>query len=242
MTKAGDGALRSPRSRLRVYLLPGLSLLLAVGLLALGVWQVERRAGKLELIAQIDARVGAPLVDAPGPAAWPAISASTDAYRHVRIAGAWLPDRDTRVKAVTTLGPGDWLLTPLRTDAGFVVLVNRGFISADNKKAVPVPPSRAEITGLLRVNEPKGGFLRANDPAADRWFSRDVGAIAGARGLGEVAPYFIDAAADASQPVPMGGLTVINLPNNHLVYALTWFVLAAMVMAFAVRLWRGGRQ
>ena len=99
-------------------------------------------------------------------------------------------------------------------------------------------PSRAEITGLLRVTEPKGGFLRANDPAADRWFSRDVASIAQARGLGDVAPYFIDAAADAGQPLPVGGLTVISLPNNHLVYAVTWLVLAAMVMAFAVRLLR----
>ena len=78
----------------------------------------------------------------------------------------------------------------------------------------------------------------AINPAADRWFSRDVAAIAQARGLGDVAPYFIDAAADPSQPVPAGGLTVISLPNNHLVYALTWFVLAAMASAFAVRLWR----
>ena len=238
MTKTGEGTLRSPRSKLRLYLLPGLAIFVAVDLLALGIWQIERRAWKLDLIQQIDARVGAPLVDAPGPAAWPAVTASTDAYRHVRISGEWLRDRDTRVKAVTALGPGDWLLTPLRTDAGFVVLINRGFVSADNKAAVPLLPSRAEVTGLLRVSEPKGGFLRANDPAADRWFSRDVGAIAQARGVGIVAPYFIDAAADARQPVPMGGLTVINLPNNHLVYAVTWFVLAGMVGAFAVRLWR----
>jgi surfeit locus 1 family protein len=238
VTEAGEGALRSPRSRLRLYLLPGLSMLVALGLLALGVWQIERRAGKLELIRQIDARVGAPVVDAPGPAAWPSITASNDAYRHVRASGEWLVGRDTRVQAVTALGAGTWLLTPLRTDAGFVVLVNRGFVSADNKAAVPLPPSRAEITGLLRVTETKGGFLRANDPAVDRWFSRDVAAIAQARGLSEVAPYFIDAAADASEPVPVGGLTVINLPNNHLVYAATWFVLAAMVGFFAFRLLR----
>jgi surfeit locus 1 family protein len=218
--------------------LSGLAALLAVGLLALCAWQIERRAWKLDLIAQIDARVDAPLVDAPGPAAWPAISAATDAYRHVRASGEWLRDRDTRVQAVTAQGAGDWVLTPLRTDAGFVVLVNRGFVSADTKAALPALPSRAEITGLLRISEPKGGFLRANDPAADRWFSRDVAAIAQARGLGEIAPYFIDAAADPGQQLPVGGLTVISLPNNHLVYAVTWFVLAAMVGAFAVRLWR----
>ena len=237
MTRAGDGVSPSPRP-LRFYLLFGTVVLAAALLLALGIWQVERRAWKLDLIAQIDARVDAPLVETPGPAAWPALSATTDAYRHVRASGEWLRDKDTRVQAVTALGAGQWLLTPLRTDAGFTVLINRGFVAADNKAALPALPSRAEITGLLRVTEPKGGFLRANDPAADRWFSRDVAAIAQARGLGEVAPYFIDAAADPAQPVPVGGLTVISLPNNHLVYAATWFVLAGMAGAFAVRLWR----
>ena len=43
------------------------------------------------------------------------------------------------------------------------------------------------------MTEPGGGFLRRNDPAAGRWHSRDVRAIAAARGLDEVAPYFIDA-------------------------------------------------
>jgi surfeit locus 1 family protein len=237
VTGAGDGVSPSPRP-LRFYLLFGTVVLAAAFLLALGIWQVERRAWKLDLIAQIDARVGAPLVEAPGPAAWPAISAATDAYRHVRASGEWLRDKDTRVQAVTAVGAGHWLLTPMRTDAGFVVLINRGFVAADNKAALSALPPRADITGLLRISEPKGGFLRANDPAADRWFSRDVAAIAQARSLGEVAPYFIDAAADPAQPVPVGGLTVISLPNNHLVYAATWFVLAAMAGAFAVRLWR----
>ena len=77
-------------------------------------------------------------------------------------------------------------------------------------------------------------FLRANDPAAGRWYSRDVAAIAWARGLSEVAPYFIDADA-ASEPggIPVGGLTVVVFHNNHLVYAITWYVLAAMAAGAA---------
>ncbi|WEF34416.1 SURF1 family protein [Pseudoduganella chitinolytica] len=94
--------------------------------------------------------------------------------------------------------------------------------------------SGVEITGLLRMPEPKGRLLRENDPAHDRWYVRDVPAIAARRNLRNVAPYFVDAPAgleyprDASEK-PVGGLTVIAFPNNHLVYALTWFALAAMV-------------
>ena len=88
------------------------------------------------------------------------------------------------------------------------------------------------VTGLLRVTEPRGGFLRANDPASNRWRSRDVEAIARAHGLADVAPYFIDADA-ASDPGawPRGGLTVIRFPNSHLVYALTWFGMALLSLA-----------
>jgi surfeit locus 1 family protein len=241
--KAGAGAARSPRSRLRLYLLCALAALISAGLAALGVWQLERRVWKLDLISQIDQRVNAPLVDAPGPAAWPAITASSDAYRHVRVAGTWLKGRDTLVQAVTALGGGYWLMTPLRTDAGFTILINRGFVPPEYKPAATGADGRhVEITGLLRVTEPKGGFLRSNDPAADRWYARDVAAIAAARGLTDVAPYFIDAAATPGTVGPVGGLTVISLPNNHLVYAVTWFVLAAMTAAAGVYLLRGERD
>jgi surfeit locus 1 family protein len=90
------------------------------------------------------------------------------------------------------------------------------------------------LTGLLRVTEPRGAFLRHNDPAADRWYSRDVAAIAAARGIPKVAPYFIDADRSADPAaLPVGGLTIIAFPNNHLLYALTWFGLAAMLAGWS---------
>ncbi len=89
------------------------------------------------------------------------------------------------------------------------------------------------------MSEPKGGFLRSNDPAADRWYSRDVAAISAARGLTDTAPYFIDADATANPGgLPVGGLTVIAFRNTHLVYALTWFALALMLTVFTIRVAR----
>ncbi len=75
-----------------------------------------------------------------------------------------------------------------------------------------------EVTGLLRLTEPGGAFLRSNDPAGKRWYSRDVAAIAAARGLTDVAPYFVDAARPASESrglVPIGGLTVVAIHQQH---------------------------
>jgi len=218
-----------PRPRARFYATAGLCLTIGFALLALGVWQLQRRVWKLDLIARIDQRIAATPVAPPGPADWTGITASRDAYRRLTGEGVLLAHRDTLVQAVTRLGAGFWVMTPLRTDAGFTILVNRGFVPADDAKSFESDvDTRVQVTGLLRMSEPKGGFLRSNDPASGRWYSRDVAAIARARGLGSVAPYFIDEEATPGVDYPAGGLTVVSLPNNHLIYALTWFSLAAL--------------
>ena len=99
------------------------------------------------------------------------------------------------------------------------------------------------MTGLLRLTEPKGAFLRSNDPGDDRWYSRDVAAIAAARGLSDVAPYFVDADATPNLGgLPVGSLTVIAFPNNHLVYAITWYGMALMLAGAVIYVLRGGRN
>jgi surfeit locus 1 family protein len=233
--------------------------LLFAGFTALGTWQLYRLQWKLALIERVDQRTHAAPVAAPGPDRWQQVSATGDEYRHVRVTGTFLHEQATRVQASTELGSGYWLLTPLRNADGSVVLVNRGFIPVERAGSVRRIPANAQsaaqsvaqdgnaraapvvVTGLLRISEPGGGFLRHNDPAGDRWYSRDVQAIAAARGLMHVAPYFVDAdrepaarmSVDDANEQPIGGLTVISFHNNHLVYALTWYALALMVAAAA---------
>ena len=81
--------------------------------------------------------------------------------------------------------------------------------------------------------KPHRAFLRANDPGAGRWYSRDTQAIAATLGLPQVAPYFIDADR-AGEGQPIGGLTVIAFRNHHLSYALTWFAMAAGLVVLTV--------
>jgi surfeit locus 1 family protein len=208
----------------------------------LGVWQLQRLSWKLDLIARVEARLKAPPVTAPGPADWAAITATADEYRRVTLQGRYLDAPETLTMAVTERGPGFWVLAPFRADAGFTVLVNRGFVPEGQRAPEDrrrVAGSEAKLVGLLRPSEPGGGFLRANDPAAGRWYSRDVAAIAQARQIGEVAPYFIDADATTEPgPLPQGGMTQLAFRNTHLVYALTWFCLALMsagAVAYAIR-------
>lgn len=225
-----------PRARIVVPLLVVAAI---AGLIALGVWQLQRRTGKLALIAQTERRLAAAPVPAPGPELWRSIGRD-DAYTRVAATGRYLPNADSFTQAVADYGSGFWVMTPLDTGR-FTVLVNRGFVPAEQRGRVAPPAGSVTVRGLLRVSEPGGGFLRSNDPAADRWYSRDVAAIAAKRGLRRVAPYFIDAEA-AGRGWPRGGLTVVRFPNNHLVYAFTWFGMAALLAFMALRTRRGGEE
>jgi surfeit locus 1 family protein len=262
--------------RLRFAVTATLMAAAVAGFVGLGNWQLERRAWKLDLIARVDDRIHREPVAAPGPEHWSGINAADHGYRRVRLHGRWLTGHDTFVQATTALGSGYWLLTPLEATDGTRTLVNRGFVRrrpppGDNGASPDggartgsgiAPGAEAgpvTVTGLLRISEPDVGFPRRNEPASDRWFSRDVAAIAARRGLPGIAPYFVDAEAPpgtgghgrARDPLapgvgaapevgevtlrperdggePVAGLTVVAFRNNHLVYALTWYGLAAM--------------
>jgi surfeit locus 1 family protein len=227
------------------WLLIAVAAFATVGFSALGIWQVERRAWKLALIERVEQRIHAAPAPAPGPGEWPAITRDKAEYRRVTATGRFVPGRETLVRAVTELGEGYWLMAPLQTDRGFTVLVNRGFVPSGWRPATSDPPASATVTvtGLLRISEPKGAFLRTNAPAQNRWYSRDVAAISRAQHLTGIAPYFIDAEAgpnavpESSQP-PVAGLTVVHFRNSHLQYAITWFILALMALVLGVRVAR----
>lgn len=244
---AGDdlaAAPGTPRRRGASALLAVLALLLLVLFAGLGTWQVYRLQWKLDLIARVNARVHAAPAPLPPHARWAGITSESDEYRRVELRGTYLYDLTTPVQALTEEGSGYWLLTPMCTTDGAIVLVNRGFIPAELGAPTRYTPRKAagdpcagagpavDVTGLLRTSERNTFFTRTNVPAAGRWYTRDVPAIAAARGV-PAAPFFVDAGAGQNPPDspdrPVGGLTVVNFPNSHLVYAITWYALALMV-------------
>ncbi|WP_246098635.1 SURF1 family protein [Paracoccus laeviglucosivorans] len=215
-----------------------------VVLLGLGIWQVQRLAWKTDLIARVEARVSAPVMPAPGPDGWAAINAQSDEYRHVAVSGSFDYTDEVLVQAVTTQGSGFWVMTPLTTPDGWSVWINRGFVPSDRREAADRarPDGAQQITGLLRITQPDGAFLRANDPAGGRWFSRDVAALSQNFAVSDPAPYFIDADARQAGQLPVGGLTVVSFRNSHLSYALTWFAMAAGLAAGAFYVLRRDRS
>lgn len=214
--------------------------LVALACIALGVWQMQRLAWKEALIARTDAAMRAAPLDA---AVLPASDLASFEYRRISAQGHYDPRGAVLVTGTSTLGSGYWMLVPLRGAAGAPIYVNRGFLpigTTPDKALRTLPLAPVTVTGLLRLTEPDGTFLRGNRPREGRWYSRDIAAISATRGVQADARYFIDAQRDspstAGAPVP--GLTLVTFPNNHLTYALTWFALALLSAGGAIMLWR----
>lgn len=251
----GAGPGEAPRRPAwRSLLAPGIAALAALAILiGLGTWQLQRMAWKDDLLARIEARAfGAPGAVMP-ESAWPSWRAEADEFRRVRVTGTFLHRYETPVHGLAPAERGApvqgfYLFTPLRLADGAVVFVNRGFVPTELRDPAARPESRPEgevtVTGLVRAPEERGWFRPDDVPQANRWFVRDPRAFAAAQGLERVAPFYVEADATPNPGAwPRGGQTRLALPNNHLQYALTWYGIAATLVAvfgaFALRRLQG---
>jgi surfeit locus 1 family protein len=224
-------------------LVPGL--LAFAALVALGTWQLERKAWKEALIAALTERLAAPPAALPAPAAWPSLNEASEEYRRVTFSATFDHGAEALVYAAASAfrpeisGPGFWVFTPARLPGGALVLVNRGFVPENRRD----PASRAqgqiagpvEIVGALRWPEHRSWFAPADDPRKNLWFTRDPRAIAAGKRIGPVAPFYVEQEA----PVPPGGLPqpgklAVTLRNAHLQYAITWYGLALVLVVMFV--------
>jgi surfeit locus 1 family protein len=213
-------------------------------LIGLGTWQLQRKAWKEGLIQQIEARAyGEPGAIIP-PSGWNAWQAEEDEFRKVRVSGTFLHQFETPIYG---LAPGQrgapiqgyFLMTPLRLQDGAILMVNRGFVPQELRDPTTRPQSQPEgeavVTGLVRAPEEKNSFTPDDNPERNVWFSRDPQAIAKARNIGPVAPFYVEADATPNPGGwPKGGQTRLDLPNNHLQYAMTWYGIALTLIGVFV--------
>jgi len=222
-------------------------------LVALGTWQIERKAWKEGLIATLAERLEATPVPLPPPAVWPTLDQASDEYRRVTFNAEFETAEQALVLATgaafrpDVTGPGFWVFTPARLADGGVVVVNRGFVPLADAKMLPnrVNTGIVAIMGVMRWPDAAHWFTPKANPAQNMWFVRNPAAIAAAKGWGPVSPFYVE----QESPVPPGGWPqpgklVPNLPNNHLQYAMTWYglalVLVAVFVAWAVKSAREG--
>lgn len=245
-------------ARLRSLILPAVLTLLALAVLvSLGNWQVRRLAWKEGLIARVEERPRSEAVDLRIPGRDESADSGAfldeNEYRPVLLRGEYQPEREARVFTSLTRprgqfgGPGYWVLTPLLTPSGETVFVNRGFVPDAHKDDYDPPPAGSQtVRGLIRAPETGNAFTP--DPKLDEriFFARDPARIALALGpdraqdnesAAPVMPFFVDldASFTPASGLPQAGETRISFPNDHLQYAVTWYGLAAALLAvFAV--------
>jgi surfeit locus 1 family protein len=245
----------APRSGLRGLIVPAAATLVVfIVLVGLGIWQLQRLGWKQDLIARVDAGLSASPVEAPGPAEWSTLDFAEREYQPVTVTGVF--DEQGEVYVAYTLtrpngpfgGIGYLVMTPLLTGEGWTVYVNRGFVPREQRYPNQRPEGRISgetaVTGLLREPSTRSWFTPGDSISDNVWFSRDPSLYAQAYSASSavVAPYIIDAFYDPELPggLPQGGTTIIDFPNNHLGYAITWFGLAAALLAVFV-VFAGGR-
>ncbi len=221
-------------SRIRPRLWPTLIALPAfLILIGLGIWQVDRLAWKTELLATIDARMSAPAVTLPtaidDPSAWD--------YRRVTVDGTFEPGRALRLVSRVHGGQaGEQVIVPLVRDdverPGQIVLVDQGWVP--NGWQPDAGTVEGTVTGILHVPTRPGWLQPANDPQANTWFFVDLDAMAAAVGAAQVFPLVLYQDAGPTDAPPIGGQLRVDLPNNHLNYAITWFSLAFVLLVIYV--------
>jgi len=238
MTHLGD--LRLGGWRFRPTLRPTLFTIPALAvLIALGVWQLERLEWKETLIFERQSRSQVPAVLLPDSLDQP----DSLEFQHVRLRGHFLHDHEFYLASRTRKGQvGLNVVTPFALDDGRTLLIDRGWISEHRRDPVTRSEGQVagdmELFGLVRLPGWKGySWLRPdNQPDENLWFWVDPAAMAAAAELAAVtAEIYVDAGpAENPGGWPKGGQTRINLPNDHLQYALTWFALALSLVVIYV--------
>ncbi len=211
-------------------------------LIALGVWQLQRRDWKNDLIARFEEALAKPPIPYEPPQ--PNANEKTREFARVKATGAFEDGKAVKMlvpapdeeRAKTQDGFGYLVFAPLKLGSG-TVFVNRGFAPRSVADRGGVPGGEATVTGILRVPEKPGWFTPAPDLAKGLFFSADVPGMANAAGLSgpkTVISEYIEAepSAHASEwPKARDPHELLSaIPNRHLEYALTWFGLAAALL------------
>ena len=240
-----------PAARRKLPVFTGIAVLIALAILiSLGTWQVERLYWKEGLLADIAARRNAAPVQLADIEQM--LSSGTDIeYRPVTVTGRYVNNKERHFLATWRGEAGFYVYTPLELADGRYLFVNRGFVPYENKE----PEMRMQgqltgeqsVTGLARNRLPgkPSWVVPDNDIAKNIFYWKDIDAMASSDGFdaSKVVPFFIDADSTPNpKGFPIGGVTEIDLPNNHLEYAFTWYGLAAVLVGVVGVSWFRGRR
>ena len=209
---------------------------LFAGLIALGVWQLDRLQWKLALIADVDRNLHAAPVSLDGSRT---LQGQRE-YTRVALTGRFDNTKEIYIFGIDANGtPAYHVIVPFTMRDGRAFLIDRGIVP--NEKLDPAMRRAGQIEGVThvvgvwRMPDGPGMFTPAPDLAHRIWYAHDLDAIAKADGIKLAAPTVVEADATPNRGGwPKGGQTVVKFRNEHLQYAITWFGLAAVLFGVYV--------
>ncbi|WP_374637202.1 SURF1 family protein [Paracoccus sp. (in: a-proteobacteria)] len=200
-------------------------------LISLGLWQLRRMDWKEDMIARIQSQIES------APVALPAALDPSMKYLPVYVSGQTTGEEIDVLSGTREKGGGYQVVSGFVTDDGRRILLDRGFVDQDHKRA-PRPATRLEVAGNLHWPDEKGSATPEPNLTENIWFARDVPAMAEKLGTEPILVVAAEVRGDAQgvEPIPVA---VEGIPNNHLSYAAQWFMIAAVWAGMTVALiWR----
>jgi len=214
---------------------PGVALTVCAGLamvvlIGLGTWQAKKVGPKTDLLARIEAGLAA----APVPLPVHLDDPLSLEYHRVSFTGTVLDREPIKVSATSMSGKAGYhVYAPVQKRHGMVVVVNFGWIPFHQKEIPALPSGDITVTGVLRTSATPGSMTPPNDAAGGNWFTADVHEMAAYWGLRTKEYYHFRIFSDhVGQPgaLPQGGQVRVDIPNDHLQYAITWYGLALTLL------------
>ena len=190
---------------------------------SLGTWQLYRLQWKQNLISQISEGLKS------SPVKYSQNIKKN--YQKVTLVGEYNFKNQIYLYSLNTKGqPGFDVVTPFQTISKENVLVNRGWIEKDFKNNPEINHSTKNITGMLRKANRKNIFTPENDVKENIWFSinlKDVRKI-----TGKEFNKFVVYLDDENINVPKPKKITVDVPNNHLKYAITWYSISISILFY----------
>ena len=214
------------------YLFPAILGIVGCAILInLGLWQLHRLDWKEGMLAQIQSQIDAPAVPLPAE-----VDPSMK-YMPVTVSGTTTGDEIDVLSGTKEQGGGYQIVSRFITDDGRAIMVDRGFVPQEDRHAER-PPTRLTIRGNLHWPDEKGSSTPDPNLTENIWFARDVPAMAAQLDTQPilVVASFVEGDAQGVEPIPVA---IEGIPNNHLSYAVQWFLIAATWAGMTVALiWR----
>jgi surfeit locus 1 family protein len=197
-------------------------------LLGLGFWQVERLEWKTAYLTKIENAINAPPIPLPEETV---IKAEDWDFRAITAGGALLHGQQFYLRPRVHDGQvGGHVITPLKRSDGSILLVNRGFAPEDRLQDLEQHSGFIALEGMARIpNQTPGEFTPENDAEKDMWYWLDLPTLSEQFDLENLLPIILYQ-SKTSEEYPIGGQGSIDVPNNHLHYALFWFTMAGILL------------